>query len=314
MTNKIFIDGAAGTTGLQIADRLASRSDITLLILSEADRKDKQARMAAMAEADITILCLPDDAAIEAVAMADEMGTDIRLIDASSAHRVHKDFTYGFGEMEAGQTQQIAHANRVSNPGCYPTGFIALARPLVRSGLLAAQTGLSAGCVSGYSGGGKAMIARYEAGDAPSFGTYGLSLSHKHLPEMKIHSGLQDTPVFLPSVGTFAQGMLVNIPLHQAQFTKPVSASELVACYQKAYQDAPLISVMDSSALDDHGFLSADALAGRDNMQLFVFADPQDSHFVLTARLDNLGKGAAGAAVQNMNIMLGADMLTGLNL
>lgn len=314
MAYKIFLDGGAGTTGLQIADRLAARTDIHLLVLGDAERKQAAARSAAMAEADITMLCLPDEAAIEAVRMATALPGDIRLIDASSAHRVHSDFVYGFAEMSAGQTAKIANAHMLSNPGCYPTGFIALVRPLIEAGLIAPETGLSAPCVSGYSGGGKAMIARYEAGAAPAYGTYGLSLSHKHLPEMQAHSGLRDRPVFLPSVGQFAQGMLVNIPLHQAQFARPVGTEDIITAYQNAYADMPLISVMGANGLDEHNFLVAEALAGRDSMELFVFADKGVSQFVLTARLDNLGKGAAGAAVQNMNIMLGTDMLSGLQL
>jgi N-acetyl-gamma-glutamyl-phosphate reductase len=318
MAYKIFLDGGAGTTGLQIADRLASRTDISLLVLDDATRKDKQARQAAMTEADISILCLPDAAAIEATAMAAELGKDVRLIDASSAHRVHPDFVYGFAEMATGQADKIANARLVSNPGCYPTSFVALVRPLIDAGLLAPEALLAAACVSGYSGGGRTMIERYEAGDAPgdapAFGIYGLTLAHKHLPEMKVHSGLVDAPVFLPSVGQFPQGMLVNIPLHQAQFSKAVSAADLTSCYRGAYGDSALIKVGDAGGLDKHNFLVAEALAGRDNMEIFVFADASESHFVLTARTDNLGKGAAGAAVQNMNLMLGVDMLSGLQV
>jgi N-acetyl-gamma-glutamyl-phosphate reductase len=314
MAYKIFLDGGAGTTGLQIADRLASRTDISLLVLDDATRKDKQARKAAMTEADISILCLPDEAVIEATAMAAELGRDVRLIDASSAHRVHPDFVYGFAEMATGQADKIANARLVSNPGCYPTSFVALVRPLIEAGLLAPEAFLAASCVSGYSGGGRTMIERYEAGDAPAFGTYGLTLAHKHLPEMKVHSGLVDAPVFLPSVGQFAQGMLVNIPLHQGQFPKAVSAADLDACYRGAYGDSALIKVCDAGGLDKHNFLVAEALAGRDNMEIFVFADASESQFVLSARTDNLGKGAAGAAVQNVNLMLGVDMLSGLQL
>ena len=318
MAYKIFLDGGAGTTGLQIADRLASRTDISLLVLDDATRKDKQARKAAMTEADISILCLPDAAAIEATAMAAELGKDVRLIDASSAHRVHPDFVYGFAEMATGQADKIANARLVSNPGCYPTSFVALVRPLIDAGLLAPEALLAAACVSGCSGGGRTMIERYEAGDAPgdapAFGIYGLTLAHKHLPEMKVHSGLVDAPVFLPSVGQFPQGMLVNIPLHQAQFSKAVSAADLTSCYRGAYGVSALIKVGDAGGLDKHNFLVAEALAGRDNMEIFVFADASESHFVLTARTDNLGKGAAGAAVQNMNLMLGVDMLSGLQV
>jgi len=311
---KIFIDGAAGTTGLQIAERLTGQAELELVTLKGEARKHSEARKQAMADADITILCLPDEAAIEAVAMARELGPETRLIDASSAHRIDPEFTYGFAELSPEHSQRIADSALVSNPGCYPTGFISLVKPLIDAGILHPDTGLSAACVSGYSGGGKAMIARYEAGDASAFGTYGLSLSHKHLPEMRQHTGLTHSPVFLPSVGQFAQGMLVNIPLHQAQFAKNVSAQDLWACYTAAYAGMKLISVEQENGLDRYGFLAAEALAGTDRMQIFVFNDPENEHFVLTARLDNLGKGAAGAAVQNLNLMLGIDEMRGLNL
>ncbi len=313
-THKIFIDGAAGTTGLQVADRLASRDDIDLLILDDEARKDKSARLSAMQAADITILCLPDDAAKEAVLMADSTQSKVRLIDASTAHRVDPKFVYGFAEMAADQADQIARSDRISNPGCYPTGFIALVRPLVKAGLIAPSAGLVAACVSGYSGGGKSMITRYEDGQAPAFGNYGLSLQHKHLPEMKCYSGLEKAPVFLPSVGQFAQGMLVNILLHRDQFAQKITSQSITECYQKAYDNMPLISVSPENMLDDFGFLVAEALAQRDLMELMVFANSDESQFVLTARLDNLGKGASGAAVQNMNIMLGLEPLTSLNI
>jgi len=314
MSYSVFIDGAAGTTGLQVADRLAERKDISLVRLDDERRKDSAARQAAMAAADITILCLPDDAATEAVQLAAETGSTVRLIDASSAHRIHPDFVYGFAEMARGQSEKIAAARLVSNPGCYPTGFIALVRPLTANGLLSTAARLGASCVSGYSGGGKAMIERYESGTAPAFGTYALGLNHKHLPEMQVHGLLDTPPVFLPSVGQFAQGMLVNILLHQRDFDIAVSASDILAAYQNSYDGCEVVSVGPQGALSGHGFLVAEALAGTDRLELFVFASPDNSAFVLTARLDNLGKGAAGAAVQNMNIMLGLDPLTGLNI
>lgn len=312
MTYSVFIDGAAGTTGLQVHDRLQTRAELSVHVLDEQQRKNADARADAMADADVTILCLPDEAAVQAAEMARISGS--RLIDASTAHRVDPDFVYGFAEIDSGRQEAIRQAQFVSNPGCYPTGFLGLVAPLRQAGLLAASVQLSAVCVSGYSGGGKAMIARYEAQDEPAFAAYGLALSHKHLPEMKQHAGLDKAPVFLPSVGGFAQGMLVNIPLHQDQFTRFVQAAELRSVLADHYQNAPLVSVGSDSLLTAHGFLSADPLAGTDRLELFVFARPDDSQFVLTARLDNLGKGAAGAAVQNMNIMLGLDPLAGLQL
>ena len=312
MTYSVFIDGAAGTTGLQVHDRLQARADISVCLLDEAQRKDISARAAAMADADVTILCLPDEAALQAAEQARASGS--RLIDASTAHRVDPAFAYGFAELSAGQQDAIHNAQFVSNPGCYPTGFLGLVAPLRQAGLLAPSVQLSAICVSGYSGGGKAMIARYETEDEPAFAAYGLSLSHKHLPEMKQHAGLDHAPVFLPSVGDFAQGMLVNIPLHGDQFAQSVTADDIRSVLADHYQTAALVSVGSDAALTQHGFLSADGVAGTDRLELFVFARPDNSQFVLTARLDNLGKGAAGAAVQNMNIMLGLDPLAGLQL
>ena len=312
MSYSVFIDGAAGTTGLQVHDRLQTRTEVSVCVLDEEQRKNIDARAEAMASADVTILCLPDDAAKQAAEMAKASGS--RLIDASTAHRVDSEFTYGFAELSSGQHTAIQKAQFVSNPGCYPTGFLGLVAPLRQAGLLSASVQLSAICVSGYTGGGKAMIARYEDEDEPAFAAYGLSLSHKHLPEMKQHAGLDHAPVFLPSVGDFAQGMLVNIPLHQDQFTGSVQADDIRAVLTDHYHNAALVSVGTDTLLTEHGFLSADPLAGTDRLELFVFARPDNSQFVLTARLDNLGKGAAGAAVQNMNIMLGLDPLAGLQL
>ena len=312
MSYSVFIDGAAGTTGLQVHDRLQTRAELSVRVLDDGQRKDIDARAEAMASADVTILCLPDDAARQAAEMAKASGS--RLIDASTAHRIDPEFTYGFAELSSGQHAAIHQAQFVSNPGCYPTGFLGLVAPLRQAGLLPSSAQLSAVCVSGYSGGGKAMIARYEGEGEPAFAAYGLSLSHKHLPEMKQHAGLDHAPVFLPSVGDFAQGMLVNIPLHQDQFSCPVQADELRAVLADHYQNTALVSVGTDAQLTDNGFLSADPLAGTDRLELFVFARPDHSQFVLTARLDNLGKGAAGAAVQNLNIMLGLDPLAGLHL
>ena len=312
MTYSVFIDGAAGTTGLQVHDRLQARAELSVHVLDDQQRKDTAARAQAMAKADVTILCLPDEAALQAAEMA--KGSGSRLIDASTAHRVDPAFTYGFAELTKNQQKEIHNAQLVSNPGCYPTGFLGLVAPLRQAGLLPASARLSAVCVSGYSGGGKAMIARYEQNGEPAFATYGLSLSHKHLPEMKHHASLDYAPVFLPSVGDFAQGMLVNIPLHQDQFSGSVRAADIRSVLADHYQAAPLVSVGTETLLSEYGFLSAEPLAGTDRLELFVFASPDEAQFVLTARLDNLGKGAAGAAVQNMNIMLGLDPLAGLQL
>lgn len=311
-TYQIFIDGAAGTTGLQVQSRLEAQPDLKLIVLDESERKDSAKRRDAMAAADVTILCLPDDAAIEATRFAKT--SSARLIDASTAHRIDPEFTYGFAELLADGENQIADAQFVSNPGCYPTGFLALVRPLIEAGWLSADTILHVPSVSGYSGGGKAMIADYEAGNAPAYGSYGLSLAHKHLPEMRVHSGLIHSPVFLPSVGNFAQGMLVNVMLDNRTLNTAVTPADITELYQMRYQSDRLISVGSEAGLTSAGFLAADALAGTDRLELFVFADALNERLVLTARLDNLGKGASGAAVQNLNLMLGRDMLAGLSV
>lgn len=314
MTFQIFIDGAAGTTGLQVFDRLASRPELSVIVLGDKKRKDMPARLDAMDRADITILCLPDDAAKAAIEMAMQAEVKTRFIDASSAHRIDSDFIYGFAEMQSAQADKIASAKKVSNPGCYPTGFIALVRPLINAGILAPSVILPAFCVSGYTGGGRGMIEQYKSGEAPAFAPYGFHLEHKHLPEMKVHSGLETAPIFLPSVGNFAQGMLVNISLHRSQFAQEVTKDKILDCYQNAFPGQKLISIGPPGELTEQGFMAADYLAGRDIMELFVFSDKHADRFVLTARLDNLGKGAAGAAVQNMNLMLGLNPLAGLIL
>lgn len=314
MTYRIFIDGAAGTTGLKVADRLAGHPGVELCALDAEARKDNAARREMMAETDLTILCLPDDAARDAASMADQVGA--RLIDASSAHRTHADWVYGFPELASGQRDAIAAASRISNPGCYPTGFLALVRPLVDAGLLPVDALLTVPAVSGYSGGGNAMIARHEAGDLPPHGAYGVTLAHKHLPEMVAFSGLASAPIFMPSVGNFYAGMLVNVPLHASQLTKAVRGQNLHEILAAHYANAALVrmgasAAGDAAALKDN-LLAADELAGQNHLELFVFANADDSQFWLVARLDNLGKGASGAAVQNMNIALGIEETTGL--
>ena len=315
MTYRIFIDGGAGTTGLQVHDRLAAHPLVEPVLLEDSRRKDAAARRAMMADCDLTILCLPDESARESAAMARDIGA--RVIDASSAHRTAAGWVYGFAELPADIRAAIATARQISNPGCYPTGFLALARPLVESGLLSRDAAVTVPAVSGYSGGGKGMIARHEEGDLPPYGAYGMALAHKHLPEMTRYAGLTTPPIFMPSVGSFYAGMLVHLPLHAAQLSKSVTADDLHDVLAKYYENTQFVRMgevragaPETAAL----MLDAAALAGRDDLELFVFAKADSSQFWLTARLDNLGKGASGAAVQNMNIALGFDETTGLTL
>ena len=299
MSARIFIDGQAGTTGLGIAQRLTADGGFSLVALPEASRKNPKARAEAMGRADLTVLCLPDDAAREAVAIAPQTA---RLLDASTAHRVAQGWEYGFAEMLPGQAEKIAGAARVANPGCYATGAIALLRPLTALGLLAVDAPLSINAVSGYSGGGKAMIAEHKAAGGPAFELYALGLKHKHLPEMMRYGGLTRAPVFVPSVGHFAQGMLVCVPLHLEQLAKPGSAAQLADAYADYYAGAENIAVQRGiwgTNLDPEG------LNDTDRLEIFICANEEAGQVVLVARLDNLGKGASGAAVQNIKLMLG---------
>ncbi|ABQ66467.1 N-acetyl-gamma-glutamyl-phosphate reductase [Rhizorhabdus wittichii RW1] len=313
MTAKVFIDGAAGTTGLEIRDRLAGRADIELLAVAEERRKDPAARAEALNAADAVVLCLPDDAAREAVALI--ANPAVRVIDASTAHRTAADWAYGFAELDPGQREALAGATRISNPGCYPTGFLALVRPLVRAGLLPADTPLSVNAVSGYSGGGKSMIAMFEDPASPdatdtAFRAYALGLGHKHVPEMQKRAGLAHPPIFLPSVARTYRGMLVEVPLHLHLLPgRPTGAAirELLAA---AYEGSRIVRV----ATDDRPVLTIEQAAGTDRLELFVHADEKAGQARLIAALDNLGKGAAGAAVQNLNIALGLDETEGLRL
>ncbi len=303
LTRTIFIDGEAGTTGLGIAQRLAGLAGVAVRSIAPERRKDPEARREIMASVDLVVLCLPDAAAKESVALADTLGAKSpKIVDASTAHRVAPGWTYGFPEMTAEHAAAVRNATRVANPGCYPTGGIALIRPLVDAGVLPADWPVTVNAVSGYSGGGKSMIAEYEARTAPDFELYGLSLEHKHVPELQLYSKLTRRPIFVPSVGDFRQGMLVSVPLHLDALPGKPKAADLQAILEKRYAGSKLVSVVPPEA---SGKLEPQALNGTDRMELRVFANEKYGQAVLVARLDNLGKGASGAAVQNISLMLG---------
>jgi N-acetyl-gamma-glutamyl-phosphate reductase len=307
----IFIDGEAGTTGLQIRDRLMGRKDLELISIDPARRKDAAARRELLNSASVAVLCLPDEAAKEAVALIDP-GSKTRVIDASTAYRVDPAWAYGFPELDDKQSGRIAGAARVSNPGCWPQGFLALVKPLIAAGLLGKDASLSYHGISGYSGGGRKMIEDYEGkGDAaPAFLPYGLTFAHKHLPEMKLYAGLARDVLFEPAVGRFAQGMLTTVPLHMSQLRDGVSVAHLRQALSAYHHGKRFVTVVaeDASALDP------EALNGSNDMALHVFANPQRGQAVLMAVYDNLGKGASGAAVQNLNLMIGADEAASVNL
>ena len=312
MKPKIYIDGKDGTTGLQIYDRLAARSDIDLLLIDEDKRKDPAERKKLMAAADIVFLCLPDAAAVEAVALAE--GTNARIIDASTAHRTAPGWVYGFPELKKGQREAIAKAKYVANPGCHATGFISIAAPLVQAGVLPADADLCCFSLTGYSGGGKKMIAQYEApekGEALySPGLYGLGQNHKHLPEMQKICGLTKPPVFTPIVDDYYKGMATTVPLHMDQLTGVSTLHEVWQVLADHYAGEKLVRVAPEGAEDLGGKLYGNAKAGDNDLTLVAAGN--DESFTITALFDNLGKGASGAAVQNMNLMLGLEETAGL--
>ncbi len=309
MSLSVFIDGAVGTTGLEIRERLAGRDGIAVVALEEARRKDPAARREALNDADIVILCLPDDAAREAVDLIDNPRT--RVIDASSAHRVADGWVYGLPELDPAQPAAIHDATRVANPGCYPTGFLALVRPLVRAGLVPPSWPLTVNAVSGYSGGGKSMIADFEGGaETTAFRAYALDLAHKHVPEMQRHARLEHSPLFAPAVARTYRGMIVEVPLALNALPRKPSPHVLEAVLAEAYRDSPLVRMAEGDA----ALVRIEDDAGTDRLTLRVCGNADTGHVRLIATLDNLGKGAAGAAVQNLNVMAGFEPTAGLVL
>jgi N-acetyl-gamma-glutamyl-phosphate reductase len=310
---KVFIDGEAGTTGLQIRERLEGRRDLTLLSIDPAKRKDADERRRLLNSADAVILCLPDDAAREAVALVEN--PDVKIIDASTAHRIADGWTYGFPEMAKGQRENIAAAKRVSNPGCYPTGFIGLVRPLIEAGLIARGWQAFCNAVSGYSGGGKSMIAEFEDESAPnytrvSYRIYALSQEHKHVPEMRVHGGLARPPIFAPSVGRYYKGMIVEVPVALQNLSAVPSLKQVHEALRAHYAGERFVEVASLEEAATLKTLDPEGLNGTNRMKLFVFG--HDGEARLVALLDNLGKGASGAAVQNLNLMLGLEEGAGL--
>lgn len=315
MAAKVFIDGEAGTTGLQIHQRLKDRRDIELVSIDPARRKERAARHELLNRADLVILCLPDEAAREAVRLIES--NSVRVIDASTAHRTERGWTYGFPEMSKTQRAAIAGSRRVTNPGCYPTGFIALARPLVEEGLLPRDWPVTLNAVSGYSGGGRSMIAEFEDASAPTYTRvpyriYGLSLAHKHVPEMQCHAGLAHRPLFAPAVGRYAQGMIVELPLQLKALPAAPRLRDLHAALARAYAGEAFVEVASLEEAASLKTLDPEGLNGTNRMRLYVFGSDEAGQARLVALLDNLGKGASGAAVQNLNLMLGLPEASGL--
>ena len=303
MSATIFIDGEAGTTGLQIREKLAGVSGLKLASLPPEARKDAAAKQNLYSEVDVVILCLPDEAAKEAAHLIDAMGADApRVIDASSAHRVVSGWTYGFPELVAGQSDAVAKADKVTNPGCHATGAIALLRPLTDAGLMPKDAPVSIASVSGYSGGGKSMIEAYETGKAPAFELYGLGLEHKHMPEIQLYSGLAARPIFAPSVGNFRQGMLVSVPLHLETLPGKPKIADLIDVFKKHYRAQKHFHVAESGETPR---IEPESLNGTNDIEIHVYPNEARGQALMVAKFDNLGKGASGAAVQNLMLMLG---------
>ena len=313
----MFIDGDVGTTGLQIRARLEPRDDLQLVRIPLAQRKDAAMRAALLNECDAAVLCLPDEAAREAVALVEN--PEVRVVDASTAHRTHADWVYGLAELDSGQRDRIRGARRISNPGCYPTGFVALLRPLVRDGLVPADHPVSLHAISGYSGGGRGMIERVEQPEIAAdpihdaFRSYALGLGHKHVEEMRVHAGLERRPLFVPSIARFRQGMLVHVPLHLWALPAAPRVADLHAALQSAYANEPFVEVAPAAESASLDHLEPEALNGTNRMRLFVCGSDLREQALLVAQLDNLGKGASGAAVQNLNLALGLDESAGVD-